>query len=169
METISKPSKIFSQLFGTKVWQRFFKTQPWKQRFSKFFKDATFENEGFQRFSEGRKLRVEGWFVNDGSPTSISPPQEGAGLANLCGAVRELIHSCGDELGWCFTEDQVKLYQFGVIKQLVANDSVISSSMTGTDHRPPPWTEAILVVLKHKPWFVNFQKKIKSDISEIHS
>ena len=33
--------------------------------------------------------------------------QEGAGLETLCSAVRELIHSCGDELGWCFTEDQV--------------------------------------------------------------
>ena len=35
--------------------------------------------------------------------------QEGAGLETLCSAVRELIHSCGDELGWCFTEDQVDL------------------------------------------------------------
>ena len=33
--------------------------------------------------------------------------QDGAGLETLCSAVRELIHSCGDELGWCFTEDQV--------------------------------------------------------------
>ena len=38
--------------------------------------------------------------------------QEGAGLETLCSAVRELIHSCGDELGWCFTEDQVPVDAF---------------------------------------------------------
>ena len=26
--------------------------------------------------------------------------------------MRELIHSCGDELGWCFTEDQVPVDAF---------------------------------------------------------
>ena len=36
-----------------------------------FFKDATFGNKGFQRFSEGRNLCVERWFVNGGSPRSI--------------------------------------------------------------------------------------------------
>ena len=39
--------------------------------------------------------------------------QEGAGLETLCSAVRELIHSCGDELGWCFTEDQVFIDDLG--------------------------------------------------------
>ena len=39
--------------------------------------------------------------------------QEGAGLETLCSAVRELIHSCGDELGWCFAEDQVFIDDLG--------------------------------------------------------
>ncbi len=25
----------------------------------------------------------------------------------VCNAVRQLLYDCGDELGWCFTEDQV--------------------------------------------------------------
>ena len=41
-----------------------------KQRFSKIFYDATFGNEGFQRFTEGWYLRVKQCIVNDGSPTS---------------------------------------------------------------------------------------------------
>ena len=70
LETISKPSKILSKTFGTKVLQTFFKTQSSKRRFSKLFKGATFGNEDFQRFFEGRNLRVKRWFVNDGSSTS---------------------------------------------------------------------------------------------------
>ena len=52
-----------------KVLRRFFKTQPLKRRFSKFFKDATFGKKVFQKKIEGRHLRVDRWFVNDGSPT----------------------------------------------------------------------------------------------------
>ena len=70
LKVISKPLNIFSQTFGTKVLRSFFKTHPSKQQFSKFFKDATFGNESFRRFSEGRNFCVERWFVNDGLPTS---------------------------------------------------------------------------------------------------
>ena len=28
-------------------------------------------------------------------------------LSSVCGAVQDLLHTCGDELGWCFTEIQV--------------------------------------------------------------
>ena len=28
-------------------------------------------------------------------------------LSSVCGAVQDLLHTCGDELGWCFTELQV--------------------------------------------------------------
>ena len=27
----------------------------------------------------------------------------------VCDAVRQLLYDCGNELGWCFTEDQVQL------------------------------------------------------------
>ena len=28
-------------------------------------------------------------------------------LSSVCTAVHQLLHVCGDELGWCFTADQV--------------------------------------------------------------
>lgn len=52
--------------------------------------------------------------------------EEGAGLETLCSAVRELIHSCGDELGWCFTEDQVEETK---TKQRVGLESVLSQHL----------------------------------------
>merc|ERR1719391_1430804 len=52
--------------------------------------------------------------------------EEGAGLETLCSAVRELIHSCGDELGWCFTEDQVEETR---TKQRVGLESVLSQHL----------------------------------------
>ena len=49
--------------------------------------------------------------------------QEGAGLETLCSAVRELIHSCGDELGWCFTEDQVTFLSLSFIFDFYFDDA----------------------------------------------
>ena len=42
-----KTFKKFKQPFEMKFAQRIFQTQPWKQSFSKFLKDATFRNKGF--------------------------------------------------------------------------------------------------------------------------
>jgi len=61
--------------------------------------------------------------------------EDGAGLNTLCGAVRELIHSCGDELGWCFTEDQVEETK---TKQRMGLESVLSQ------HLAAPSLEACL-------------------------
>ena len=30
-------------------------------------------------------------------------------IRTVCNAVRQLLYDCGNELGWCFTEDQVRL------------------------------------------------------------
>ena len=53
--------------------RRFSKTQPSKRRSSKFFKDVTFGNKGFRRFSKGRNLCAKRWFINDGSSTMVCP------------------------------------------------------------------------------------------------
>lgn len=55
--------------------------------------------------------------------------EDGAGLNTLCGAVRELIHSCGDELGWCFTEDQVEETK---TKQRMGLESVLSQHLAAS-------------------------------------
>ena len=30
-------------------------------------------------------------------------------ILTVCNAVRQLLYDCGNELGWCFTEDQVRI------------------------------------------------------------
>lgn len=34
--------------------------------------------------------------------------QEEVVISEVCSHVQDLLHSCGDELGWCFTADQVE-------------------------------------------------------------
>ena len=33
--------------------------------------------------------------------------EEDSNILTVCNAVRQLLYDCGNELGWCFTEDQV--------------------------------------------------------------
>ena len=33
--------------------------------------------------------------------------EEDSSILTVCNAVRQLLYDCGNELGWCFTEDQV--------------------------------------------------------------
>ena len=56
---ISKPLKILSQTFETKVLQRFSRTQPLKQRFLKFLKDAIFRKQRFSKIFKGWNRRAE--------------------------------------------------------------------------------------------------------------
>ena len=64
--------KIFSQAFGTKVLRRFFKFQPLKQGFSKFFKKMKpSETNVFRDFP-----KVGTFVPNDGSSTMVRPSLE---------------------------------------------------------------------------------------------
>ena len=33
-------------------------------------------------------------------------------ILTVCNAVRQLLYDCGNELGWCFTEDQVSITSY---------------------------------------------------------
>lgn len=43
------------------------------------------------------------------SSGSDSAAEERASILTVCSAVRQLLYDCGNELGWCFTEDQVNM------------------------------------------------------------
>jgi len=52
----------------------------------------------------------------------------------FCTAVRDLIHKCGDELGWCFTEEQVAETKK---KQRVGLESVLGHHINSTSSPHP--------------------------------
>ena len=38
----------------------------------------------------------------------VEAEKEKKSILTVCNAVRQLLYDCGNELGWCFTEDQVR-------------------------------------------------------------
>merc|ERR1719397_2428547 len=43
---------------------------------------------------------------------ALAEEQEKKSILTVCNAVRQLLYDCGNELGWCFTEDQVSETRF---------------------------------------------------------
>ena len=52
----------------------------------------------YERCASNKILEISAWL--EAGPGTLL-------LSSVCGAVRDLLHTCGDELGWCFTADQV--------------------------------------------------------------
>merc|ERR1712133_326269 len=65
-------------------------------------------------------------------------------LNSMCMAVHKLVHTCGDELGWCFTADQVeetKATQRAGIEQMLRSRIPVYEAIESclhAQHTPPP-------------------------------
>ena len=81
----------------------------------------------------------------------LAEEQEKKSILTVCNAVRQLLYDCGNELGWCFTEDQVSETRFkqkagleGILSNYYSAESLRmcfieeSLSFAPTDLPPPP-------------------------------
>ena len=53
----------------------------------------------------------------------LEAEEEKKSILTVCNAVRQLLYDCGNELGWCFTEDQVRnIFIFNICKLQLSYD-----------------------------------------------